>query len=128
MTGDHVPGPLVDDAESVYRAILYPGWWADGRPSSAAFDEEVFSVDRKILTTPEETIARFKMVLRLVEFACGEAKAIGFETRAELDPRRPENKAHANVHCLGYHELGGSGRKKKARKLAGLCREVEIKP
>lgn len=125
MTGENDPGRLVDDSEYVYRAILYPGWWADGRPSSAAFDDDVFSVDRKILTTPKETIARFSMVLRLVEFNCGQAKAIGFETRAEPDPDKPDNKAHAHVYFLEYNKLSISGRKKKARKLAGLCSEVE---
>lgn len=128
MTGDSVEGQLVDDAEDVYRAILYPGWWAgsEGRPSSAAFDEEKFSVDRKLFTTPEETVARFKVVIRLVEFNCGQARSIGFETRAEADPEKPENKAHAHVYFLAYKDLGNSVRKKKARRLATLCREVKV--
>lgn len=48
----------VADHEGVYRAILYPHWWPDGisRPSSAAFDEEVFSVDVKSRTTPHDEI------------------------------------------------------------------------
>jgi hypothetical protein len=46
-------GPLVDDSEDAYRAILYPLQWAEAqnRPSSAAFDDEVFSVDLKSKTT-----------------------------------------------------------------------------
>ena len=50
------PGPLVDDAEDAYRAILYPWQWVEhlGRPSSAALDEEVFSVDIVSRTTPNK--------------------------------------------------------------------------
>jgi hypothetical protein len=87
---------------------------------------KIFSVDRKILTTPRETVARFKEVLRLVEFNCGKAREIGFETRDELDPNKPDNKAHAHVYFLEYHELGKNGRKKKARRLVALCHEVPL--
>ena len=43
MSGANSRGPLVDDKEDVYRAILYPMWWveSEGRPSSAAFDEDL---------------------------------------------------------------------------------------
>jgi hypothetical protein len=111
-------GPLVDDSEDVYRAILYPLQWADAqnRPSSAAFDDEVFLVDRKSKTTPEKTAARFRMTLHLVEFNCGEAKGIGFETRDELDPEQPDNDAHAHVYYRGSLK-----RKTQARKLAERC-------
>src|ERR1700729_4054360 len=91
--GDAMYGPPVDDSEAAYRAILYPQHWADAqnRPSSAAFDDDVFSVDLKSRTTPEETVARFRMVLNLVEFHCGLARAIEFDTRDERDEKRPEN-------------------------------------
>lgn len=119
-------GATVDDAEHLYRAILYPLQWAEGqdRPSTAAFDEEVFSVDIASRTTPDRTKARFRFVLKLVEFNCGQARRIGFETRDERDPSFPENDAHANVYFLDYQATGESQRKKKARRLAELCRIV----
>ncbi|MBV8313584.1 MAG: hypothetical protein JOZ53_01360 [Planctomycetaceae bacterium] len=121
-------GPLLNDAENVYRAILYPHWWVEeeGRPSSAAFDEEIFSVDVKSRTTPGETAARFRNVNRLVEFNCGQARAIGFETRDEPDQNQPDNIAHAHVYFLNYSTLVKNQRKKKARRLANLCQEVTI--
>ncbi len=119
-------GPLVADTEDVYRAILYPHWWVEekSRPSSAAFDEEVFSVDVKSRTTPQQTAGRFQNVTRLAQFNCGQARALGFETRDELDPDQPSNLAHAHVYFLEYHTTNPSQRKKKARKLAELCQEV----
>ena len=111
-------GPLVDDSDNVYRAILYPLQWAESqnRPSSAAFDDEVFSVDRKSKTTPEKTFSRFRLTLHLVEFNCGQARGLGFETRDELDRDQPDNDAHAHVYYRGTVK-----RKAQARKLAGLC-------
>jgi len=116
-------GPPVEDSEDAYRAILYPMHWAEGqnRPPSAAFDDEVFSVDLKSRTTPRRTAARFRITLHLVEFNCGEAKNLGFETRDELDPEQPENEAHAHVYYRGTAK-----RKTQARKLAGFCIVVPL--
>jgi hypothetical protein len=63
-------GPPVDDSEDVYRAILYPAHWngSENRPSSAAFDDAVFSVDIASRTTVEQTRSRFRIVLQLVQF------------------------------------------------------------
>jgi hypothetical protein len=115
-------GPPVPDAEDAYRAILTPSHWVaeSNRPSSAAFDDEVFSVDLKSRTTPRETASRVRMALNLVEFNCGEARALGFDTRDERDEIAPENQAHAHVYCT----LGKSQRKKQARKLALACKIV----
>ena len=127
MAGD-ASGPLVDDAEDAYRAILYPWQWAQalGRPSSAAFDEAVFSVDIASRTTPDETRRRFNSVIELVQFNCGAARAIGFETRDERDPIFPDNQAHAHVYLIGYDDLAEKQCKKKARRLAELCRPVTV--
>lgn len=125
MAGD-ASGPLVDDAEDAYRAILFPWQWAAplGRPSSAAFDEAVFSVDLASRTTADQTRARFNSVIELVQFNCGAARVIGFETRDERDRLFPDNHAHAHVYSIGYHDLAEKQRKKKARRLAELCRTV----
>jgi hypothetical protein len=122
------PGPLLADAEDVYRAILYPHWWVEekDRPSSAAFDDETFSVDVKSRTTPQQTAGRFRAVTRLADVDCGEARAIGFESRDEPDPAQPDNLAHAHVYFLDYHATNPSQRKKKARKLAEICKPVMV--
>lgn len=119
-------GPLLPDSDNVYRAILSPTWWPDDsdRPSSAAFSDDIFSVDVKSRTTPQETASRFRNVTRLAEFNCGEAKAIGFEARDEPDPNQPDNLAHAHVYFLDFHATNKNQRKIKARKLAGICQEV----
>ena len=126
MASQAVPGPLVDDAEDAYRAILYPWQWVEqlNRPSSAAFDEVVFSVDLASRTTPDETRGRFQFVFELVAFNCGEARDIGFETRDELDPLHPDNKAHAHVYFIDYQDLSSKQRKAKARRLADACWRV----
>ncbi len=128
MSSGSQPGPLVADTEDVYRALLYPSWWVEEerRPSSAAFDEAIFSVDVKSRTTPQQTAARFKDVTHLAEFNCGRARTIGFETRDELDPNQPDNLAHAHVYFLGYSDTNSNQRKKKARKLVEICKVVNI--
>ena len=122
------PGSLVADTEDVYRAILYPHWWPDGmnRPSSAAFDDPIFSVDVKSRTTPRQTAARFRNVTRIAEFNCGQGTRIGFETRDELDPAQPDNLAHAHLYFLGYDTFNEKQRKKKARQLAEICKEIIV--
>ncbi|MGO9596669.1 MAG: hypothetical protein ACLP7Q_01460 [Isosphaeraceae bacterium] len=128
MSSGSQTGPLLADTEDVYRAILYPDWWSEERkrPSSAAFDAPVFSVDVKSKTTPQQIAARFRNVTRLAEFNCGEGRALGFESRDELDPNQPDNLAHAHVYFLDYHATNPSQRKKKARKLAETCKEVVV--
>lgn len=64
--------------------------------------------------------SRFKITLNIVEFNCGEARNLGFDTRDERDEIAPENLAHAHVYC----ELGPSRRKKQAKKLALACQSV----
>lgn len=120
------PGPLVSDDEYAYRAILYPKQWTEkeNRPSSAAFDEEKFSVDIASRTTPKQTASRFDFVLQLVQFQCGEARQVGFETRDEIDPEHPENLAHAHVYFLDYSDTSLNKRKAKARNLAKKCAVV----
>jgi hypothetical protein len=121
-------GPPVADHEDLYRAILYPLQWAvdANRPSSAAFDDAVFSVDIASRTTPHETASRFHSVLRLVRFNCGEARSQGFDTRDEIDLNYPENHAHAHVYFLDYDSIFPKDRKKRARRLAMLCVLVDL--
>ena len=116
-------GPVLDDSEVLYRAILYVQHWdsSKSRASSAAFDDPVFSVDRACKSTPGETRKRFRSVLRLVEFQSGAAKNCGFDPRDELDPNQPNNPAHAHVYFPKYNELGAKKRKGHARRLAEHC-------
>jgi hypothetical protein len=119
-------GPSLADRDDVYRAILYPMHWNEAAqcPSSAAFDCEVFSVDIASRTTPAETRSRFRQVVELVQFNAGLARAIGFDSRDEIDAQFPENKAHAHVYFVGYAELSRGKRKAAARKLCDLCSVV----
>ena len=115
-------GPPVADDENVYRAILSLPQWApayDG-PSSAAFDDDVFSVEIASRTTPEGTASRKRSVLRIVEFNCGFARTLGFDTRDERDEIAPHNMAHAHVYPPS------EGRKGKGRQLARACKVVEF--
>jgi hypothetical protein len=59
-------------------------------------------------------------------FNCGQARRLGFETRDELDPAQPDNLAHAHVYFLGYDTFNEKQRKKKARQLAEICKEVVL--
>ena len=120
-------GPVVPDEEDAYRAVLHPIQWADhqNRPSTAAFDEPVFSVDIASKTNPQATVARFKMVLRLVAFNCGGARNLGFDTRDEPDANHPDNEAHAHVYFDEYDGLGKKTRKKRIRRLIEICWVVD---
>lgn len=119
-------GPELDSSEDVFRAILYPNWWLDdeNRPTSAAFDDSVFSVDRCSRSTADETKSRFREVTRLAKFNCGEARTIGFDSRDELDQYHPENLAHAHVYFLDYQGLSKKGRKTRCRQLVEICAPV----
>lgn len=123
MISESGRGPEVDASENLFRAILYPQWWARqrNRPSSAAFDDEVFSVDIASRTTSAETLSRFRAGSGLVQFNCGEARKLGFDTRDEPDPQYPQNVAHAHVYFDGTR----SQRKKRARQLADACEILE---
>lgn len=122
-------GPKVDNEEDVYRAITCKQWWVQdaGRPSSAAFDHEVFSVDRTSLTTAEESASRLPNVLILAKFNCGIAREYEFDTRDELDEAFPDNKAHAHVYFGLAKPLSNRQRKKSARDLAKKCKAINLK-
>src|SRR5688572_19103663 len=119
-------GPPVADHEDAIRAILAPEQWsaAESRPSSAAFDDDFFSVDIASLTTYVAVRARFRQIFKLVQFNCGLARLIEFYSHHEPDPQFPDNLAHAHVYFGQYELLGKKKRKAKARKLADLCRVV----
>ena len=120
-------GPAVPDKENAYRAILYPHWWVEDRegPSSAAFDDPVFSVDIASRTTPIESANRFRNVNKIAEFNCGEARGLGFDTRDEPDELHPDNNAHAHVYFEDYDELGKKKRKRRIRHLIEICRVID---
>jgi hypothetical protein len=117
MSQPSTPGPEVDGREHLYRCITTPAWWVaeENRPSSAAFKSPVFSVDiASLVGSPANTLSRFPRGCGLVQFNCGDAKAIGFVARQEIDPRFPDNLAHANV----YNDAqSGNKRKTVAQKL-----------
>lgn len=121
-------GPQIADDEDAYRSILYPHWWVEGenRPSTAAFDRRVFSVDIASKSSPSQTAARFRDVRRIVEFNCGEARTLGFDTRDEPDDQFPDNPAHAHVYFEDYDGLGRKKRKTRIRKLIEICEVIEV--
>ncbi len=111
-------GPLVGDAEELYRCIMYPEWWVEeeGRISSFAFKFPYFSVDVASLAgSPDATLSRFRPGTGLVSFPCRVAKELGCDVRLEPDPRYPDNRAHAHVY------MATERRKTIARKLMEAC-------
>lgn len=117
-------GPPVPDSEDFYRAVIYPHWWHNDRPNSAAFDDSPFSVDLVSRTSSvSQTLARFPSGTGLVRLNCGVARGIGFDTRDEPDERSPENGAHAHVYDTGIEP----SRKERAKKLA-LNASVVVPP
>lgn len=124
MADDSDRGPLVPNAEDVYRILTHPNWVKRdlGIPSTAAFSFPKFSVDRAAMTTPERSAARFDDVTHVAEFNVGEAAKLGLSTHAEVDVDYPENDAHAHV----YHSAGNSGRKRAAKELVAACRLIAI--
>lgn len=126
-------GPEVDPAEDLYRAVTVPDWWnPSGNPPlrSAAFSWPKFSVNIASLMTPDEAIRHLREVLKcpnggIVTFNCGDAKALGFDPRREIDPQYPKNLAHANVYSDGSR----SKRKTRAKQLAvRCCHQILLEP
>lgn len=117
-------GPVVADAEDLYRAIPIAAWWVGDppRPSSAAFHNPSFSTNIASLMTVSQAVDHMTQVLHaphgaIVAFNAGESKQLGFDPRQELDPAQPTNMAHANV----YSDGGSSERKRRARRLVDKC-------
>ena len=115
-------GPLVPDAEDVYRVINVPDWWVskEHRPSSAAFQSDYFSVNVVSRSTVQHCFFYVPEARGLVQFNVGQARAIGCPTHDEMDPDFPDNVAHAHV----YVDEVNSQRKKKAQKLRRLATVV----
>ncbi len=103
-TVDGPNGPLVGDAEQLYRCIMYPAWWVEeeGRISSFAFKFPYFSVDVASLAgSSDATLSRFRPGTGLVSFPCRVAKELGCDVRLEPDPRYPDNRARSRLHGHG---------------------------
>ena len=94
-------GPAVAGHEMLYRAITYPRFWnsLERRVSSAAFAYPVFSVDRALLISVEDSLRKFRKGCGLTRFNYGQARELGFDAREEADDRFPANVAHAHVYC-----------------------------
>jgi len=109
------PGQEVDVKDDLYRCITTPDWWDsnENRPSSASFKQPDFSTDvARIAGSPDYTLSRFPKGCGLVSFNYGDAKAIGYTARLEIDPQHAENHAHANV----YNPLDSDNKRKKLAK------------
>lgn len=115
-------GPKVPAAEQVLRSLTKPHYLKPGgdRPTSTAFDENVFSVDRAALTNPKQAASRFRNVTHVAEFNVGVAEGLGFSTHDERDPGFPDNLAHAHVYFSKLEN--GLGRKSAAKRLALACK------
>ncbi len=119
-------GPLVHESERLLRAIVTSKWWVQSDPprvSSFAFKvDSPFSVNVASLMGVDEAVDHMKEVLHrpegaIVSFDCGDARALEFDARQEIDPGDPDNEAHANV----YYNGSNASRKKKAKQLAERC-------
>ncbi len=120
-------GPQVDPGEGLFRALDVPDWWNLNvdPPCARSFAFKVnspFSVNISSMIGLEEAVRHMNEVLRcpdggIVSFNCGQARAIGFDARRELDPQYTENDAHANV----YYRGSSSRRKRDAKALAEMC-------
>ena len=128
MAGSPERGPALPAEEHVYRVILTSSWWveAENRPSTAAFDDRVFSVEIKTRTTPEESAAKFRDVTRLAEFNCGRAAALEFNSHDERDRVAPDNYAHAHVYFDVTPYPGAKTRKKHIRRLIDICIPIRV--
>lgn len=114
---DDARGSVVPDGDTLFRVIVPKAaavWFPNGALSSVAFNYPVFSVDVARLSTVAETLARWEPGSVVIQFRCGDARALGFDARLE-----PENgnDAHANVYC----DHPPNERKRRARQLAALC-------
>jgi hypothetical protein len=120
MSSAATPGPEVETADDLYRALTTMDWWVveENRPSSAAFKQPDFStVVASLIASWQETLSRFDDGCGVVSFNYGVAKGIGFLARIEPDPENSGNKAHANV----YNPNAANKRKTMAQKLAQKC-------
>ncbi len=123
-------GPQVDPSEDLYRALDVPDWWdlSIDPPRARSFAFKVhspFSTNVASMIGLDGAVRHMAEVLHcpeggIVLFNCGEARSIGFDARHELDPKYPDNKAHANV----YYDGSSSHRKRAAKALAEKCLTV----
>ena len=97
----------VDSTRMLYRALLSKRSiqiGVDGTISvaAAAFRPraigEPISVDIALLTTVADSLKKFKPETGLAEFLCQVALDVGCRVIQELDPRQPDNSAHAHVY------------------------------
>ncbi len=124
MANDSSRGPPVDATETLYRGISCKQWWdaIAQSPTSGAFRHDVFSVDVASKTTShQDTLAHLPPGSGLVAFNCGEARALGFDARDEIDQESPENQAHANVYC----DLPTKQKLRAAQKLKLKCQVIQ---
>jgi hypothetical protein len=113
-------GPEIAPAENLYRIVTVRNGWidADGGISSAAFNQDWFSVEIESRTGgPEDSITRVPGGCAVIRFNCGCARSVGYDARDERDEQYPDNLAHAHV----YLDVGNSQRKKSARRLLEVC-------
>ncbi len=130
MPDEDSRGAQVDPREGLYRALEVPDWWdlAADPPRARSFAFKVnspFSANVASMIGLAGAVRHMEEVLHcsdggIVLFNCGQARAVGFDARHELDPQYPENKAHANV----YYDGPNSRRKRDAKVLAEMCETV----
>jgi hypothetical protein len=130
MPGGELEGPQVDSGESLFRTLDVPDWWdlSVDPPRARSFAFKVnspFSVNIGSMIGLEGAVRHMNEVLHcpnggIVAFNCGQARVVGFDARHELDPKYPENQAHANV----YYHGSSSRRKRDAKALAEMCETV----
>jgi len=108
----------VAGSEWLLRAIppsQYAATDAEGKPSSAPFKEDLFSVDIESMTSRDAIFGRWPRGTVLFRFLCKTARDLGYTVIHE-----PEhgNDAHANVR------FAGNPGRSNARKLAGTVKVI----
>lgn len=132
MSADESGENVLQDTEEELFRLVHPSFVHDGRVSSQALrptpkDQNLLSVDRGSLTTPEASFKRFEQsgfeAAGVVAVTVGECDDLSLPVRSDpLDETEsePPNEAHALIDFTGLPSA--KAREKAGKKLAQRAR------